>query len=933
MEIKKNLYRGLCNWGFPVLLSVSLFASCKDDLQTSVYTGPGIRFSVTDGALWHATRAAGNPVEETASRDSLLGVLPLHAGDGGEGLYLHTLLSDNTGNALSDDERILTRSAPVTDMTTYGNFGVFAYLYTGAWDASAAPDFMYNMEVRGQGGVWSPAADHNWPGKGKKLRFFAYAPYNTPGIGLPAQHKAGYPDFTYTVPEKVQDQKDLLVAASGEVAGDHNAAAALTFRHALTAVRFVVGDDMQKGKVTGITLRGVYGKAVYSMEADSWSAFEEKRDFSQELDKKVDGQTGEEITPVAGTFMMIPQQLPEGAGIEVAFTDDLTGTVRTLTAPIAGATWLGGKTVTYRISTSSISVVPTFTVTAPEDFTYEGGDKNYSVTSYASVSRAGDPTKTVPMSWTAEFVEDDGSGGYRVIDCPDWLTAFTANGNGGTSAATHSATITAQQYIRSNPHNDRLKKASPVSEFLDLSEGYFSNYQRESANCYIINAPGKFRLPLVYGNALQLDGEYSTTYTSSISEDKRRLKHFVNHLDKPITNAWIPDNEGCTPKDALLLWQDEPDLVTNVQLMDDGRHLSFEVPQATIKQGNAVVAVRDASDKIMWSWHIWVTDYISYPTGADYVGYDATEIESDIGVYNPMQIQNDKSVTNFQKFNHTFMGVNIGWCYDDILVYEARSVKVRFTQAETGATQVITLTQKRKSITTGGNNVFFQHGRKDPMLGVTQDGSDKKSYSDTGYNYNENGVKKTPVSIGTSIQYPNYFFAPFNGNRNWCSLPYYNLWSIDNEETMLNSVMPVKTIYDPSPAGYCVPPTQAYTGFTSDGLGFSGNGFGSRFNSPYTSKTEFHDNLGWVFYCQPMKEDGSYDTSGGVIFFPSVGARLNSDGGATGYSGSSRYWGCHPSADDAARSLILLEDRVGPAFGSYSFCGLSIRPVMMHSWQ
>lgn len=138
------------------MFSVLLFASCQDDLQTSVHTGPGIRFSVSDGAGWRATRAEGSPAEETTPRDSLLGVLPLQAADGGEGLYLHAMISDNTGNALADDERIGTRSAPVKDMETYGNFGVLAYLYTGAWDGSATPGFMYNTEVRGDGGVWRP---------------------------------------------------------------------------------------------------------------------------------------------------------------------------------------------------------------------------------------------------------------------------------------------------------------------------------------------------------------------------------------------------------------------------------------------------------------------------------------------------------------------------------------------------------------------------------------------------------------------------------------------------------------------------------------------------------------------------------------------------------------------------------------------------------
>ena len=48
MDVKKNFYRGLGNPEPAVLFSVLLFASCQDDLQTSVHTGPGIRFSVSE---------------------------------------------------------------------------------------------------------------------------------------------------------------------------------------------------------------------------------------------------------------------------------------------------------------------------------------------------------------------------------------------------------------------------------------------------------------------------------------------------------------------------------------------------------------------------------------------------------------------------------------------------------------------------------------------------------------------------------------------------------------------------------------------------------------------------------------------------------------------------------------------------------------------
>ena len=47
----------------------------------------------------------------------------------------------------------------------------------------------------------------------------------------------------------------------------------------------------------------------------------------------------------------------------------------------------------------------------------------------------------------------------------------------------------------------------------------------------------------------------------------------------------------------------EGDLVKNVAYSDG--YITFT---ATAKEGNAVIAAKDASDKILWSWHIWLTD-------------------------------------------------------------------------------------------------------------------------------------------------------------------------------------------------------------------------------------------------------------------------------------------------------------------------------------
>lgn len=84
----------------------------------------------------------------------------------------------------------------------------------------------------------------------------------------------------------------------------------------------------------------------------------------------------------------------------------------------------------------------------------------------------------------------------------------------------------------------------------------------------------------------------------------------MNHAGNPITDPYIYNNVDCTPDNATLVWQDSRNLVTNVDLSADNHSLTFEVSQENIAQGNAVIAVRNSNDEILWSWHIWVTDYV-----------------------------------------------------------------------------------------------------------------------------------------------------------------------------------------------------------------------------------------------------------------------------------------------------------------------------------
>lgn len=650
-----------------MLLFVLVSSVCCSEEPTHCDGGissRAVRFAVTETDAWGALPyMKGDSVGGSDRKGLTIGKFVLRDERQEECLFLDAvLLRGITKEGDAKHAGVETRSAPVTDLATYGAFGISGYVYDAVWDGTQNPDFMYDVEVsRSNGDVWVPDRNYFLPNTGQSVRFYAWAPYRDAALSISERDEAGAPVFSWQVQPEVIEQQDLLVASSGELATDDRSTIQLRFRHVLTAVKFTAG-EMLAGKITRIALKGVYGSGSYTVDALGWNDYDTLMDFEQRLDVAVDGSSDIEITSGAATFMMIPQTLPEGATVEVEFTDDLTGMRRTLTADIGGTTWPVGQTVCYRISTQSISVVPRLEVTPPADFTYEGGKAAYSVRSCLEVSRAGDETRLLPAAWTAEFSTDDGM--TWTTEKPDWLTAFVSAGDGGSTAVEYSAEVVSQTGVTSDPHGDALRAAIPVSGIYNLSNATGAAPVENTANCYLVHAPGTYSLPLVYGNAIR-DGEvYPESYTSTIT-DAQVLSAFVNHLGEAITSPYIYKNENCVPKAAALLWQDEKDLVDaqSVKLTDDDSdgvfdHLQFTIPSGdTFKQGNAVLALFDKDDEsniegtnALWSWHIWVTDYR--------LGEDLGTVVSSGTAY-------------------SFMPLNLGWCAGEQTSYAGRSVKVR----------------------------------------------------------------------------------------------------------------------------------------------------------------------------------------------------------------------------------------------------------------
>lgn len=93
-----------------------------------------------------------------------------------------------------------------------------------------------------------------------------------------------------------------------------------------------------------------------------------------------------------------------------------------------------------------------------------------------------------------------------------------------------------------------------------------------TANSYIVNAPGAY------------------------SFDATVMGNGVSTVNAPVSKM--------SPVSAEILWQDVANLLSGVELRDGNVRFS-----AGGISGNAVVATYDDAGKILWSWHIWITDY------------------------------------------------------------------------------------------------------------------------------------------------------------------------------------------------------------------------------------------------------------------------------------------------------------------------------------
>ena len=325
-----------------------------------------------------------------------------------------------------------------------------------------------------------------------------------------------------------------------------------------------------------------------------------------------------------------------------------------------------------------------------------------------------------------------------------WLANFPVTSE-STAEATTTTTRTFHKSVSAREvmsHEERLRNgvvydtdgSTPVTHntagtAVDLSKYDFVNRKMETArytaNTYIISGPGYYKIPLVFGNAIENNSTIPDSYNGRVGTG--HLNYFIcplpNGDESSIhlvpTRPWL---NSARSQGARLHWEKysywdpnsgtDGEMVTyyrkwsdaaGVSVIDDlsiqtgsgnERYIVFHVDETNIRPGNCIIASMsntDGSGNVCWSWQIWITDQ----------------------TMTPVTISNGSS-------QYSILPVNLGWTdLNKGQFYPQREVILRFASTEKEglySEHTLTVRQKKEEIvSTTGWSTFYQWGRKDPM--------------------------------------------------------------------------------------------------------------------------------------------------------------------------------------------------------------------------
>ena len=227
------------------------------------------------------------------------------------------------------------------------------------------------------------------------LKVYGYAPYalSERGVDFSTTTTNGTTTINYTVPVEVTDQFDLIATEVKTVPSNYGQNIPLTFQHILTGVRFRVGFacTVKSLKIVGVNFNG-----AYTIGEDVWKIVDKNLagTFAAPITSGRVCNEGDYITKDDEIFMMIPQDIPDGAYVELVYDDN-----NTIKAPLTGQKWDKGSLVTYTIHKQREQNYVYFDLYA--------GNVTITPTSYSGFVFVNGEATPVSKSWEADQMNDN----------------------------------------------------------------------------------------------------------------------------------------------------------------------------------------------------------------------------------------------------------------------------------------------------------------------------------------------------------------------------------------------------------------------------------------------------------------------------------------------------------------------------------------------
>lgn len=224
--------------------------------------------------------------------------------------------------------------------------------------------------------------------------------------------------------------------------------------------------------------------------------------------------------------------------------------------------------------------------------------------------------------------------------------------------------------------------------------------------------------------------------------------------------------------------------LVNLTEGDDINNARIHVKVPITCGGNAVIAAKNSSGTIVWSWHLWISDYV--PVG---LTGDITSVNRNAAI---------QTAQNATKGGMVQVYGGISWTDPDGAFY-----KCVIMDRHLGAIRAGIQDNLLDGVRTFG--LLYQAGRKDPFFS-TADGSNEEK--NTIYDGNGEEVSIVKPNSGTSytalqmIQNPLTFVTNTNSFNSIA-----NAWNGDKS----------KTVYDPCPKGWRVPSDEYLNNAESSG--------------------------------------------------------------------------------------------------------------------